>query len=501
MFINFVLKDLLKSDREIETINWTVYGKIESVLKRDGTEIDYKYDGTGQRIYKKVVSSSVSKETHYIRDGSGNVLAIYENEVLDELVIYGSSRLGSYNGKTDQGKRTLGNKKYELSNHLGNVLSVISDNKIGIDSDTDLIADYYEPLVISESDYYPFGMAMKERSFENEEYRFGFNGMEEDRDFGSEITDHGARLYNKALGRWFACDPLEAKYPELSTYAFVMNKPIIAIDPDGRSVKITNVKMTLGNDGKITKITFDIVISMTIVNASSKNDPEIKRQVEQQINNITKTLKGSGTAMYGSSIKQHIGSESVTLSEMVIYEVNKVNVDVKYEEKLSDNIRHDDHVMIIVDDINTETYEDGTQIDPGGITAAAPSEVALIRAERFLNPKDNANTHEFFHMLGLDHPFPIVYADNIKDMTLMGYGDPNSFYLSNLQRGELGTILFFTYIRGQMKEFEQVTLGTDEHGKTTKTKKNTKTYEKSAYEKGKEHLKNEAKTYNENKVK
>ena len=69
----------------------------------------------------------VTKETHYVRDGSGNVLAIYENEVLDELVIYGSSRLGSYNGKTLEGKRTLGNKKYELSNHLGNVLSVISD--------------------------------------------------------------------------------------------------------------------------------------------------------------------------------------------------------------------------------------------------------------------------------------------------------------------------------------------------------------------------------------
>ncbi|WP_041263608.1 hypothetical protein [Bernardetia litoralis] len=82
--------------------------------------------------------------------------------MIDELVIYGSSRLGSYNAKTDQGKRTLGNKKYELSNHLGNVLAVISDNKIGIGSNG--VADYYEPLVISESDYHPFGMAMKEYS-------------------------------------------------------------------------------------------------------------------------------------------------------------------------------------------------------------------------------------------------------------------------------------------------------------------------------------------------
>ena len=232
----------LTSDRDIQNINWTVYGKIESVLKRDGTEIEYKYDGTGQRIYKKVVSSSVSKETHYVRDGSENVLAIYENEVLDELVIYGSSRLGSYNGKTSEGKRTLGNKKYELSNHLGNVLSVISDNKIGIGSNG--VADYYEPLVISESDYYPFGMAMKERSFSNEEYRFGFNGMEEDRDFGSEITNHGARLLNKALGRWFACDPLEEKYPSVSTFAFVANSPLRFIDPDGKKIDVSELQKT-----------------------------------------------------------------------------------------------------------------------------------------------------------------------------------------------------------------------------------------------------------------
>ncbi len=150
-------------------------------------------------------------------------------------MIYGSSRLGSYNAKTDQGKRTLGNKKYELSNHLGNVLSVISDNKIGIG--TNGVADYYEPLVISESDYYPFGMAMKERSFSNEEYRFGFNGMEKDTDFGEGKTDFGARVYDEKLGRWMACDPLEWKYPHLSTYAFVANTPLQAIDPDGERIK------------------------------------------------------------------------------------------------------------------------------------------------------------------------------------------------------------------------------------------------------------------------
>jgi len=202
------------------------------VKKRDLTEITYKYDGTGQRIYKKVSTTTVTKETHYVRDGSGNVLAIYENKILDELVIYGSSRLGSYNGKTTQGKRTLGNKKYKLSNHLGNVLSVISDNKLGIDNvGGDFIADYYEPLVISESDYYPFGMAMKERSFSNEEYRFGFNTQEKSTEIGEDTYTAEFWQYDSRTARRWNVDPVVK--PHESSYAAFGNNPIWFVDING----------------------------------------------------------------------------------------------------------------------------------------------------------------------------------------------------------------------------------------------------------------------------
>ena len=236
----------LTSDKDIESIQWTVYGKIAKVKKRDLTEIEYKYDGTGQRIYKKVATTTVTKETHYVRDGSGNVLAIYENKVIDELVIYGSSRLGSYNAKTQKGKRTLGNKKYELSNHLGNVLSVISDNKIGIDNlGNDLIADYYEPLVISESDYYPFGMAMKERSFSNEEYRFGFGGHESS-SISSSSYDTEYRVLNTEVCRWFSVDPMMGEFPGISSYVSMGNNPIMIADKKGDIIEI----VTINSDGK-----------------------------------------------------------------------------------------------------------------------------------------------------------------------------------------------------------------------------------------------------------
>src|SRR5690606_25326076 len=53
--------------------------------------------------------------------------------------------------------------QYELSNHLGNVLATVSDKKSGIDNNSDEEIDYFEPEIITASDYYPFGMLMPGR--------------------------------------------------------------------------------------------------------------------------------------------------------------------------------------------------------------------------------------------------------------------------------------------------------------------------------------------------
>ena len=158
-------------------------------------------------------------------------MATYENEIAKEFVIYGSSRLGIYNGSTSEGKRTLGNKKYELSNHLGNVLSVISDNKIGIDNTADLIADIYEPYVVSESDYYPFGMAMQDRSFQNEEYLFAFQGQETNEELGT--VHYKYREADIITGRFWSVDPLAFQYAYNSPFAFSENVVIHAIELEG----------------------------------------------------------------------------------------------------------------------------------------------------------------------------------------------------------------------------------------------------------------------------
>jgi RHS repeat-associated protein len=128
-----------------------------------------------------------------------------------------------------------GQKRYELSNHLGNVLAVITDRRIQACGAGDVM--HYEAQVVSVSDYYPFGMGIKEREWKDSSfgYRFGFNGQEKD----DEVKGSGNslsfkyRIYDPRLGRFLSVDPLFASYPWNSTYAFAENRPIDGIDLEG----------------------------------------------------------------------------------------------------------------------------------------------------------------------------------------------------------------------------------------------------------------------------
>jgi hypothetical protein len=66
---------------------------------------------------------------------------------------------------TNQFDHTLGLKQYECSNHLGNVLAVITDRKHPIDDNNDGTIDYYQPEIVKAVDYSPFGVELYERNF------------------------------------------------------------------------------------------------------------------------------------------------------------------------------------------------------------------------------------------------------------------------------------------------------------------------------------------------
>ena len=135
------------------------------------------------------------------------------------------------------GELFVGQKRYELSNHLGNVLAVVNDRKN--ENVTGTTVNFSEPTIIFANDYYPFGLQMDQRSYTlggAKGHRYGFNGKEKDQDgeWGSNTHyDYGFRIYNPAIAKFLSVDPLTKSYPELTPYQFSSNRPIDGIDLDG----------------------------------------------------------------------------------------------------------------------------------------------------------------------------------------------------------------------------------------------------------------------------
>jgi RHS repeat-associated protein len=129
---------------------------------------------------------------------------------------------------------SIGDKRYELSNHLGNVLSVVSDKKLPTAT-----SGIFNAEVRSYSDYYPFGQLVPNRHGSSDSYRYGFQGQEMDNEIKGEgnSLNYTFRMHDSRIGRFFAVDPLFRKYPYNSTYAFSENSVIAYVELEGLEKK------------------------------------------------------------------------------------------------------------------------------------------------------------------------------------------------------------------------------------------------------------------------
>lgn len=290
------------STEQIDTIKWSVYGKIKEVIRTSGSSkknLKFDYDASGNRIAKHVYSGAGAWEfsEFYTRDAQGKVLSIYKKTNADfaqtERNIYGSSRIGidktttSMVGATagaDTAVRYLGNKHFNLQNHLGNILVTVSDKKIPRNITGNSIS-HYEPQVLSATDYYPFGSIMPGRNFNSNSYRFGLNGKEKDDEVKGTGNwyDYGLRPYDPRIGRPPCIDPLAKQFPELSPYQFYHNNPIRNIDLDGAEGLPNEIYNAAARAGKavIQKATAYVVgkvVEMTVDYAAEKTAEKIKEK-------------------------------------------------------------------------------------------------------------------------------------------------------------------------------------------------------------------------------
>jgi RHS repeat-associated protein len=306
--------NLIEDVSEGVRIRWTHYGKISRIDSADTVKLRFQYDALGNRVVKEYVPAR--RREVYVRDVQGTVLS--SNEVRGESLftkvfyMYGHQRLGylvdeRYLGRFCSGRPCLprdftslisdllpglgrpsvgtlgeevepplpdfparlgrawvvgdvaelrlGARRYELSDWLGNVRVVVTDRRLPIRGNNQVVVGY-RAEVVSVTDYYSFGAEISMRSYEAQPwYRYGYQAQEKD----NEIYGKGAMYYYKyrqhdaRLGRFWSVDPLARKYPWNSPYAFAENDVVNSVELEGleRVEARIHTSLTLGGDSRL----------------------------------------------------------------------------------------------------------------------------------------------------------------------------------------------------------------------------------------------------------
>ena len=95
------------------------------------------------------------------------------------------------------------------------------------------------------------------------QYRYGFNGKENDKDISEGGQDYGMRISDTRLGRFLSVDPITNDYPELTPYQFASNCPIAGVDQDGLEFSPAQIQTIKDNATRLANAVSSTMIPLT----------------------------------------------------------------------------------------------------------------------------------------------------------------------------------------------------------------------------------------------
>lgn len=180
--------------------------------------LDYLYNANGTKLRKKY--------TYYFSKGKSERFSgtDYLNGFQYSINYLNSVSLDFV--PTSEGYYDFKNNRYiyNYTDHLGNVRLSYQKDYLGNAYPND------------ENNYYPFGLRHEgyNNPGGNGSYNYKYNNKELQLETG--MYDYGARFYMPDIGRWGVVDMLSEKYFSASNYTYVLNRPTVAVDPDGKRV-------------------------------------------------------------------------------------------------------------------------------------------------------------------------------------------------------------------------------------------------------------------------
>jgi len=176
-------------------------------ITMSGGTLYMEYNKDNRRV-QKIISGGTY--TNYIRDISGQVLAVFNGTTISERYVWGFLGLVSI----VKGNNSSPTRYYTITDHLGSVRSVTNTSGTAV-------AGY---------DYYPYGKTLRSSINSGADSRFMLQGKEFDTELNLDLYYFEARFYRPDIGRFAAPDPMKQGW---SYYSFTGNNPIRFTDPSG----------------------------------------------------------------------------------------------------------------------------------------------------------------------------------------------------------------------------------------------------------------------------
>ena len=287
-------KDL---NKKILNIQYNCLNLPSRIEFENGHVISYLYDADGIKLRTTHIIGSDTTVTDYC----GNV--IYENGIPVKLL-------------TEAGYVTLADSKYHyfVQDHLGN-------NRVVVDQSGN---------VEEVNHYYPFG-GLLSSSVSNAVQPYKYNGKELDRKNGLDWYDYGACMYDAALGRWHAVDPMSEKYYSWSPYTYCKNNPVLRIDLDGKDDYVISRSGRLFNETPIDKrgkgstdnlyLSSDRSISVT-VNQGLLGEIHSMQAKEQKENRVKKSYGSTQDLETAATVFKFAADHTTVEWKLDVYDDN-----------------------------------------------------------------------------------------------------------------------------------------------------------------------------------
>ena len=225
------------------------------------------------------------------------------------------------------------------------------------------------------------------------DYRYGFQGQEKDDEVKGEgnSVNYKYRMHDPRIGRFFAVDPLSAKYPHNSPYAFSENRVIDGVELEGLEFKRSS---SYDESTGITTIHTEILIQ--VVNSSTIVDNEF-------VDNVMMNIKDELPLAFN-----HEGDDGKTINT---YSVGYMMVDKP--EDFEDKPKSGFFVEFI--DLTEESVNSGTSYFGDVIKNKMQVGITTDGAPRLIKNIIRTFTHELGHTAGLEHPWENKNKD-VKDL-------------------------------------------------------------------------------------